>query len=65
MHTQNYFQEVVKIARDRRAGLILIGLHASPGLGTHMGSVTYRVLCLATGLVLAVPPDRVRVAPSA
>ena len=50
-------EEIVKIARDRRAGLILIGLHASPMLGTHMGSVTYRVLCLATGLVLAVPPN--------
>ena len=50
-------EEIVKIARDRRAGLILIGLHASPMLGTHMGSVTYRVLCLAPGLVLAVPPN--------
>jgi nucleotide-binding universal stress UspA family protein len=50
-------EEIVKTARDRRAGLIVIGLHASPMLGTHMGSVTYRVLCLAPGLVLAVPPS--------
>ena len=49
-------EEIAKVARDRRAGLIVIGLHASPMLGPHMGSVTYRVLCLAPVLVLAVPP---------
>ena len=27
-------------------------------IGPHMGSVTYRVLCLAPGLVLSVPPRR-------
>lgn len=49
-------EEIAKIARDRRAGLIVIGLHGSPMLGRHMGSVTYRVLCLAPALVLALPP---------
>jgi nucleotide-binding universal stress UspA family protein len=49
-------EEIAKIARDRQAGLIVIGLHGSPMLGPRMGSVTYRVLCLAPTLVLAVPP---------
>ncbi len=50
-------EEIGKIARDRRAGLIVIGLHASPLAGPRMGSVTYRVLCLAPAtLVLALPP---------
>ena len=50
-------EEVAKIAADRKAGLIVMGLHASPLLGPRMGSVTYRVLCLAPTLVLAVPPE--------
>ena len=33
-----------------------MGLHSSPVLGPRMGSVTYRVLCLAHRLVLALPP---------
>jgi hypothetical protein len=37
--------------------LIVMGLHSSPLLGPRMGSVTYRVLCLAHRLVLAVPPE--------
>lgn len=49
-------EEIAKIARDRQAGLIVIGLQGSPVLGPHMGSVTYRVLCLVHALVLAVPP---------
>lgn len=49
-------EEIAKIARDRRAGLIVIGLHGSPTLGPHMGSVTFRVLCLSPALVLALPP---------
>ena len=46
-----------KVASDRDAGLIVIGLHASPLLGPRMGSVTYRVLCLTATLVLALPPS--------
>lgn len=49
-------EEISKLARDRQAGLIVIGLHGSPLLGPRMGSVTYRVLCLSTSLVLALPP---------
>ena len=49
-------EEVAKVARDRQAGLIVMGLQSSPLLGPRMGSVTYRVLCLTSSLVLAVPP---------
>ena len=50
-------EEIAKIARDRRAGLVVMGLHASPLAGPRMGSVTYRLLCLSPTLVLAVPPE--------
>jgi len=53
-------EEIAKIGRDRDAGLIVVGLHGSPFLGPRMGSVTYRVLCLAHSLILAVPPTTVR-----
>lgn len=49
-------EEIAKVASDRDAGLIVMGLHSSPVLGPRMGSVTYRVLCLAHRLVLALPP---------
>jgi nucleotide-binding universal stress UspA family protein len=48
-------EEIAKIARDRKTGLIVMGLHASPS-GPRMGSVTYRVLCVSPTLMLAVPP---------
>ena len=51
-------EEIAKVARDRDAGLIVIGLHASTLLGPRMGSVTYRVLCLTATLVLALPPAK-------
>ena len=51
-------EEVAKVAADRNVGLIVMGLHSSPLLGPRMGSVTYRVLCLAHRLVLALPPAR-------
>jgi len=50
-------EEVAKVATDRNTGLIVMGLHSSPLRGPRMGSVTYRVLCLAHRLVLALPPD--------
>ncbi len=56
-------EEIAKIARDRQAGLIVLGLHGSPLLGPRMGSVTYRVLCLAPALVLALPPAPVPARP--
>lgn len=49
-------EEIAKLAQDRQAGLIVMGLHASPMGGPRMGSVTYRVLCLTRTLVLALPP---------
>ena len=56
-------EEIAKIARDRQAGLIVVGLHGSPMLGPRMGSVTYRILCLAPALVLALPPEAAAMAP--
>ena len=55
-------EEIAKVANDRDAGLIVMGLHSSPVLGPRMGSVTYRVLCLAHTLVLALPPEPARAA---
>jgi nucleotide-binding universal stress UspA family protein len=55
-------EEIAKVARDRQAGLIVMGLHGSPLLGPRMGSVTYRLLCLSPVLVLAVPPQHLHVA---
>jgi universal stress protein E len=49
-------EEIAKVATDRGADIIIMGLHSSPVLGPRMGSVTYRVLCLAHRLVLAIPP---------
>lgn len=57
-------EEIAKVARDRSTGLIVIGLHGSPALGPRMGSVTYRVLCLVSSLVLALPPRQVENASS-
>ena len=50
-------EEIAKVAADRDAGLVVMGLHSSPMMGPRMGSVTYRVLCLAHRLVLALPPQ--------
>jgi nucleotide-binding universal stress UspA family protein len=52
-------EEVAKVARDRDAGLMVVGLHGSPMLSPRMGSVTYRLLCLAPTLVLALPPEHI------
>jgi nucleotide-binding universal stress UspA family protein len=46
--------EILTRAREEGANL------ASPRRGRRMGSVTYRVLCLAHTLVLAVPPAEER-----
>jgi len=55
--TREPAEEIAKVAGDRDAGLIIMGLHSSPLLGPRMGSVTYRVLCLAHRPVLALPPQ--------
>jgi len=49
-------EETAKVVRDRKGGLVVIGLHGSPLMGPRMGSVTYRLLCLSPTLVLALPP---------
>ena len=50
-------EEIAKIAHDRGAGLIVMGLHSTLVRGgPRMGSVTYRVLCLARVPVFALPP---------
>jgi nucleotide-binding universal stress UspA family protein len=51
-------EELAKVAHDRGAGLVVMGLNGSPVLGPRMGSVTYRMLCLVQTLVLALPPER-------
>ena len=50
-------EEIAALARGRGVNLIVMGLHSSGTLGPRMGSVTYRVLCLAHVLVLAIPPQ--------
>lgn len=49
-------EEIAKIARDRHAGLIVMGLRAGDSPHGRMGSVTYRVLCVSRAAVLALPP---------
>lgn len=50
-------EEIANVARDRQAGLIVIGLRSMEPHGPRVGSVTYRVLCAAGTLVLALPPE--------
>jgi nucleotide-binding universal stress UspA family protein len=50
-------EEIAKVADVRGATLVVMGLHSSSLLGPRIGSVTYRVLCLSHGLVLAWPPE--------
>jgi nucleotide-binding universal stress UspA family protein len=50
-------EEAAKVVRDRGAGLVVMGLHASPLRSPRLGSVTYRFLCLTQALVLALPPN--------
>jgi nucleotide-binding universal stress UspA family protein len=50
--------EIARLAREREANLIVMGLHSSPSKRQHMGHITYRLLCQAPVLVLAWPPAR-------
>jgi nucleotide-binding universal stress UspA family protein len=51
--------QIGAVAAERRVGLIVMGLVATPGLlGAPAGSVAYRVLSLATAPVLALPNTR-------
>jgi len=49
-------ERIAEIARLQHAGLIVMGLHDSSLSGAGMGSVTYRVVCMAPVLMLALPP---------
>ena len=53
-------EEIVKVARDRGVGLIVMHLQGSKLPGARIGSVTYRVLCAARTLVLALPATTAR-----
>jgi nucleotide-binding universal stress UspA family protein len=55
-------EEIAKVARDRQAGLIVMGLRASGSPRGRMGSVTYRVLCVSHAAVLALPPTSLALA---
>jgi nucleotide-binding universal stress UspA family protein len=48
-------EEIVKVAEDRDADLIVMSLSGSPLTGPRIGSVTYRVLSAAGRLVIALP----------
>jgi nucleotide-binding universal stress UspA family protein len=50
--------EIVRIARERDAHLIVMGLHSSPVRPQHMGRITYDLLCRTPTVVLAWPPER-------
>lgn len=52
----NPAMEIARIARERRAGLIVIGLHGEAFPGPRIGSVTYRLLSLGSAPALAIPP---------
>lgn len=48
-------EEIAKIARDRHVGLIVMPLRGNETGAPGVGSVAYRVLCLAPATVLALP----------
>jgi universal stress protein A len=54
----NPAEEIARIARERKTQLIVLGLLASEPAGPRIGSVTFRVLCLTSSLVLSLPPVR-------
>jgi nucleotide-binding universal stress UspA family protein len=49
--------EIARVAREREADLIVMGLHTSADPRKGMGHVTYAVLCQTPTLVLAWPPS--------
>jgi nucleotide-binding universal stress UspA family protein len=51
-------EAIAAVAGQRRAGLIVMGLHGGPLLEPRMGSVTYKTVCRSRSPVLALPPRR-------
>jgi len=49
-------EEIVRIAHERKADALILGLHSNPGGGPRMGSVAYQVLCHCSALIVALPP---------
>jgi universal stress protein A len=50
--------EIARIATQRDADVIVMGLHTVPGIRGRMGRVTYGLLCQTPTLVVAWPPAR-------
>jgi nucleotide-binding universal stress UspA family protein len=62
MGVGNTAEEIARIAKQRQADVIVMGLHTQPGIRHHMGRVTYALLCQTPTLVLAWPPARTHTA---
>ena len=50
-------EELAKVAHDRQAGLVVVGLHGSPAAWTAHGIGDLPLLCLSQTPVLALPPN--------
>jgi len=48
--------EIARLARAYGTSAIVMALHASPRPRRRIGTVTYRLLCQAPGIVVALPP---------
>ena len=48
--------EIARLAREHAVGAIVMALHSSQDTGRRIGSVTYRLLCQAPAVVVALPP---------
>jgi nucleotide-binding universal stress UspA family protein len=58
-------EAIAAIAGDRKAGLVVMGLHGASGTdGTRPESIAYRMLCKTPTMLLAIPPVIRRAAPA-
>jgi universal stress protein A len=55
--------EIARLSRGYGASVVVMALHASASQKRRIGSVTYRVLCQAPAVTLALPPARVVTVP--
>ena len=49
--------EIARIAKQHAAGVIVMALHTAPQSGHRIGTVTYRLLCQSSTVVIACPPS--------
>jgi len=49
--------QIARIARERRAGAIVMALHSGPASHRRVGAVAYQLLCQTPSLVIAWPPS--------